>query len=212
MLNLSRYNHVILDFDGVVIDSNFIKEKAISKVANNFLDKILAVEFIEYFTKNNGIPREIKIDKFFANIDISQNVLNQYNEILKTELIKACFTKNFELFLKKLHFYEFYPYILSGGDRIEIKNILENKNMISDFSEILGGPLTKYENLDNLNLKGNILYIGDSKIDYEVAKKYNYDFIFMYGYSQFQNWREFFKNKKEVIIIKDFETLTNSYC
>ena len=59
--------------------------------------------------------------------------------------------------------------------------------------------------MNDLHLNGKTLYIGDSKIDYEVAKKYSFDFVYMYQYTQFREWRKFIFLFK---IIKNFKTLT----
>ncbi|MGK0469494.1 HAD family hydrolase, partial [Clostridium sp.] len=190
------------------LDSNFIKEKAIIKASKNYLDN---ENFVNYFIGNNGLPRNIKIAKYFNDKECSV-ILNNYNNILKISLLNASFTKNIDSFINKLEFYKLKPYILSGGEKEEIISLLQERCYLNKFNKIMGGPLTKYENLDNLKLEGNVLYIGDSLIDYEVAKKYNFDFIFMYGYTQFSNWKEYFTDKKEVLVIKNFESLTYSHC
>ena len=212
MIDFTDYKNIILDFDGVILDSNFIKEKAISEISNKFLDDIKSKEFINYFISNNGLPREIKIKKYFNDEKRYSEVLKCYNNILDIELQDAKFTASFDLFLKKLYFYNLSPYVLSGGDEKEIISLLEDRNLLNSFTKIMGGPLTKYENIDNLKLNGKTLYIGDSQIDYEVAIKYNFDFIYMYEYTQFKDWKEYFKDKKEIKIIKNFEALTYSHC
>jgi len=207
MINFTNYENIILDFDGVILDSNSIKEKAISEVSNKFLDDTKSKEFVDYFTSNNGLPREFKIKKYFNDEKTYNEVLNQYNSTLNTKLKDANFTINFKIFLKKLNDCDLSPYILSGGDEKEIISLLKNRELLGNFIKILGGPLTKYENIDNLKPNGKTLYIGDSKIDYEVANKYNFDFVYMYGYTQFKDWNKFFKDKKEVQIIKNFKAL-----
>lgn len=212
MIEYSQYLNVILDFDGVILDSNKIKEEAIREVSKKYLDEGKFKKFIEYFINNNGIAREIKIAAYFKEKSEYEAVLAEYNQVLKNKLSDARLTRNCQQFLDKLKFYGHIPYILSGGDEAEIKSLLEEKHLTHRFKGVMGGPLSKYENLKRLSLKGKILYIGDSRIDYEVAEKYNLDFIFMYGYTQFDAWKEYFKDKKNVVIIKNFEALTYSHC
>lgn len=211
MIDLRKYNEIILDFDGVVLDSNLIKKKAIKKVAQMYLDEERCKEFVEYFIGNNGLPREIKISKYFDEMH-KQIVLNNYNVILDNQLNDASFTRNLLSFLNNLNYYNLKPHVLSGGDEEEIKTLLKKRKYFDKFQNIMGGPRTKYENLELLNLQGNILYIGDSKIDYEVAYRYGFDFIFMYGYTQFDEWKEFFKDKDIFMLIKDFSTFANCKC
>lgn len=211
MVNFKKYDEIILDFDGVILDSNLIKEKAIQQSSAKHLNTQKCHEFVQYFIGNNGLPREIKIAKYFDEKQ-SQLVLNDYNSILNEQLEKASFTNSLDLFLNNLNYYNLKPYVLSGGDENEINQLLEKRNYFNKFKKVMGSPKTKYENLDLLSLNGKILYIGDSKIDYEVAHKYNMDFIFMYGYTQFSEWRDFFSDKNILMSIKDFSVLTNCKC
>lgn len=209
IVNFKTYQNLILDFDGVILDSNFIKENAIREVANFFLNDSQKEEFVNFFIQNNGIPREIKIKKFINDGKKYNNFLKRYNKILNANLKNAKFTINAIYFLKLVASNNLPIYILSGGDEKEVVNFLKSQNLFSIFNKIMGGPKTKYENLNGLSLKGKTLYIGDSIVDYEVANKYSFDFIYMYQYSQFKEWREFFKHKKEVKIIKNFEVFTS---
>lgn len=212
MLDLNKYKNIILDFDGVIVDSNTVKKKSIQKAAKHFLDEEKLMEFVNYFTAHNGVPREYKIRKYFTDDTTYRNVLSEYTKDLSNQLKEIKFTKNFEVFLKKLEFYKLPIYILSGGDEKEIQLFLQNKNIFNSFKKVMSGPLTKYENVDNLNFIGKTLYIGDSKIDYEVGEKYQFDFIFMYGYTQFKEWKSFFNDKDIFMSIKDFSALTNCKC
>ncbi len=204
MIDYSKYSNIIFDFDGVIVDSNFIKEECISKASQNFCNKVLHEKFVKYFIANNGIPRQIKIKKFF-NIQDSEKILLEYERFLQNQIETINLTKGAKSFLNKL-----YPqqtlYMLSGGTGNEIKQILLQYKLRDIFYLIMSGPKTKEENLQNIILKGNTLFIGDSKTDYEVAIKYNFDFIFMYGYTQFKEWKSFFHDKK-IKIIKDLEEL-----
>jgi len=209
IINLKSYQNIILDFDGVILDSNFIKENAIREVANFFLNDKESEEFVNYFISNNGIPREIKIKKYISDIDRFHNFLNRYNEILKTNLKNAKFTTNAKYFIKMLDLNNLPVYILSGGDKKEVVAFLKFHDLLNLFTKVMGGPKTKFDNMNDLTLNGKTLYIGDSLIDYEVAKTYSFDFVYMYQYTQFKEWREYFKNKREVKVIKNFEVFTD---
>ena len=65
-MNIEKYNTFIFDFDGVILDSNFVKKEAIYKSVINFTDIENAKKFVNYFIDNSGIPREKKINKFFS--------------------------------------------------------------------------------------------------------------------------------------------------
>lgn len=212
MKNFGIYDEIILDFDGVILDSNMIKENAVRKAASLYLDEAGCDEFTDYFVGNNGIPREIKIRKFFPEEASFIKVLDEYNSLLDKLLAEAKYTEGFEGFLNKLAYYGKKPHILSGGSREEIAGLLERRGIKDSFKSIMGGPLTKFENLDKAGIKGKVLYIGDSRIDYEVAVKYGFDFIFMYGYTQFSGWREFFSEIKNIKFIKNLNVFNICSC
>ena len=54
--------------------------------------------------------------------------------------------------------------------------------------------------------KSKVLFIGDSKFDHEVAAHYGFDFIFMYGYTEFKEW-ESYCNDRHIRTVKDLGQL-----
>jgi len=206
MKKITNYQNVIFDLDGVVLDTNKIKYDNIVRVMKKYCKENKAREVVEYFTSNNGIPREIKINKFFE-AETAKKIISEYKDLNAKTLIDSGFTRGFTEILCYLESFKVSIYILSGGDKNEVENILRQKEIISKFTLIMGGPKTKYENLGTHQIEGDILFIGDSKIDYEVASKFGFDFVFMYGYSQFSTWYTYFKDKHEVTIIEDCSSL-----
>ena len=151
----------------------------------------------------------MKISSFFKNEAVSRDVLKAYNDILEMNLSSAKLTPNVKPFLDFIKKLKINFFILSGGDLKEIEKILEINNLKSYFPLIYAGQNTKIESLSRIQLKRNNLYIGDSIVDYNAAKKFGIDFIFMYRYTQFLTWENFFSDKKEVKIIKDFSSFFN---
>ena len=101
-LHINIYSNIIFDCDGVILDSNKIKERNIYKVSSKYLFESKLTEFIEYFNSNPGIPREGKIEKYIHNKSTITNILKEYNslnlESLKTaNLVNG--VKNFILSL-----------------------------------------------------------------------------------------------------------------
>lgn len=206
-INIKKYENVIFDNDGVLLDTNRHKEKNILKVVSRITGRREAEDFVRYFTQNNGIPREIKISKFFSPTK-TENILREYNSLNRGTLVHAETTAGLVSFLAKLHSCKIKAYVLSGGDEAEIIYVLTQKGLLGHFKQVNGGPKTKEENFLDLNLKGPSLFIGDSQVDYSLAKQLGIDFVFMYGYTQFLSWQDFFKNIEGVTIIKDFHAFT----
>ena len=96
-----------------------------------------------------------------------------------------------ELFLEKVYDKNIPCFVNSGGNEIEVKSILKNKNLNKYFTKILGSPKSKIENMDKIQAKlGNFdkcYFFGDSKHDFEISKLYNCHFIFVSKYSEWIN-------------------------
>lgn len=196
-------NKIFIDFDGVVCDTNTLKERNISE-AYKYVFGNYNKDFVEFFTKNNGIPRELKLNSYFNSDAIENKILKKYS-ILNQSLINAELSAGFEEYLRINDNSDLY--ILSGGDKNEISMFLKKNNIFHCFSEILTGPKTKSTNLSRFAITNRDLFIGDSRHDYIVAKEFNLNFVFMTGLSQESPPFEFLDNS--VVIVKDFKDLIN---
>ncbi len=206
-MELNKYNTIILDFDGVILNSNNFKKQSIYKAVFFYTNKNTAEKFTFFFISNNGIPREKKIFNYFKNDKLSNLILNLYNKILNENLKKeTSLTQGFSSFINKKKIQKHKKYIISGGTCSEVISILKHHSVYTFFDDVRGGPLSKYENINLLKLTKPCLYIGDSKLDYEVAIYYKFDFIFMYEHTQFNEWKAFFKNK-HIQFIKNLNEL-----
>lgn len=205
-LDLNKYQNIIFDCDGVVLDTNSLKEKNILKAANSVVDEKTAKSFVEYFTKGNGIPREIKIREFFSDTEKGDSILKNYNQINQETLTNAEITKGFMDFLNRVKKESKNIFLLSGGEQKELEEIFQAKELKENFQKIMGGPDTKKQNLDKITLNGNTLFFGDSEVDYQIAKEFEFDFIFMYGYTQLTDW-ELFCTERNIPFIKNFTEL-----
>ena len=74
MVDYGKYRNIIFDFDGVVVDSNFIKSECIYLASLKYCNSDYHTDFVNFFTHNNGVPREIKISKYF-DIETSNKIL-----------------------------------------------------------------------------------------------------------------------------------------
>jgi len=208
--NLSFYQTLILDIDGVIFNSNKIKENNIFKACRHFTNIETATEFTSYFINLSGVPREIKINSYFLKQPkLASQILNYYNKLNDKSLYSVKLTKGAKDFIKNCK-----PNIklvaLSGGAEDEIKKLFKVHNLTEYFNYIFGGPNTKKQNIQNVYLKKPLLYIGDSIVDYETAAYIGADFIFMYGYSSHENWKKLLANKTILGTIQNLEEITET--
>ena len=89
-------------------------------------------------------------------------------------------------------------------------NIFQNLKIFDYFNFIYGNPLSKVENMKKLfsefNIEKEILFIGDSKVDFDVAKKFNIDFLFVKDYSEMVNHNSFL-DKYKISSVNNFSNL-----
>ncbi len=195
---ISRYKTIIFDCDGVILNSNKIKSDAFYQVALPY-GKENATKLLKYHVSNGGISRYKKFQYFQKDIlrDSRLNIdalLEEYSKISHDGLKKCelctCL-KDLKNKYKKNKWM-----VVSGGDEKEIKGIFKKRDIINFFeSGIYGSPKPKDEIFYKLNSENKIkfpaVYLGDSKYDYEVSKKFSIDFIFISRWTEVSDWRDF---------------------
>jgi phosphoglycolate phosphatase-like HAD superfamily hydrolase len=196
-----KYSNIFIDCDGVVIDSNRIKEDNISKVLKKYLSKDLFNDCLSYFNSNPGMPREKKLSKFIFSENLLNCILDEYNKLNLESLKNSRLVDGVIDFLKVMRTENKKIILVSGGLKEELVEIFSYKQLLSYFDVILGGPHTKEENIRSIIYHGESIFFGDSKIDLETANLFKMDFIFVSGYTNYD-----FSNTKQEL---NFKTIRN---
>src|SRR4051812_6609699 len=187
---------IFLDFDGVVIDSNGIKDKAFAKIFSRYPNH--ADKMMQYHMQHNATPRDEKF-RF-----VGQNILNlrgtdlkefvdektrQFEELTDKDLIECPECTGARDFLEK--YKSLSNLVLISATPIEpLKRTLAARRLIEYFSEIYGAPLNKSEIMLAVLAKRSIdtratCFIGDSPEDLEAAKLAAVPFIGVVGRTDF---------------------------
>jgi len=189
----------LFDCDGVILDSNQLKTDAFFKVAKKFnLDS--ALELAAYNKAHGGVSRSIKFKHYiekilpkYKQIKLSVDQLTyDYSLIVKEELLKC----NLSPALRGLKdLLKSNWAVISGGDQDELRQVFKERAIEQYFDlGVWGGPLSKFD-IVKMNFihfsSSNVLFLGDSELDYQVAKFFGFDFMFIYGWSELQNWENF---------------------
>lgn len=180
---------VIWDFDGVIIESDKIRENGFREALKEF-DNREVEKLISYHRKNGGLSRYHKFEYFFNQINLEKHLCNKYtNNALKVfgDLMKKSLCNPSLLIKENLNKIEHLSkkskmYIASGSDHIELNEICRCLDLDKYFLGIYGSPTPKKqivrELLKNSNSTvKNWVLIGDSINDYEAALDSNIDFI-----------------------------------
>ncbi|ENX56508.1 MULTISPECIES: HAD family hydrolase [Acinetobacter] len=199
---IKEYNMtIVFDCDGVLLNSNIIKTKAFYQSALPY-GKTAAQAFVNYHIKNGGISRYKKFEYFMDKIvpkltenpidlDVEQ-LLSEYAKQVRKELLQCEIAENLHTLRQQTQHANWL--VVSGSDQQELREIFAMRGLTELFDGgIFGSPDTKDEILtreaQNGNIKQSALLVGDSRYDYEAATKAGLDFIFVYGWTEMQNWK-----------------------
>jgi len=184
------YDVYIFDCDGVVFNSNELKNDAFRYVLSEYPEDIVN-EFILYHKANGGVSRYVKFELFiteFLGIKLNNKLLDHFLSEFSRQCISlydnAVIIDGIQSCLEKLYFCD--NFIASGGDEEELKIVFERRDLAKYFKGILGSPKTKIECIQQILDKSkshNVIFIGDSVIDYDAATYLGIDFVFFAPFS-----------------------------
>ena len=171
---------ICLDFDGVIIQSEGIKDRAFRSLFSRYKAKFDSI--MDYHMKNYTTDRYSKFEYIYRNIlmenydqSVRETLGKVFNDLTMGDILKCPFVKGAEEFLEK--YGQTVPLILiSATPREELTHILKMRNLDGFFREVYGAPLVKWEILKEIIVRGDyngteVLYIGDRLEDFEAAKK-----------------------------------------
>jgi phosphoglycolate phosphatase-like HAD superfamily hydrolase len=186
MINFSKYNCILWDFDGVLMDSMPVREHGFKEVLTGY-DEDQVAALLEYHRKNGGLSRYVKFRYFFETIrkekiteDKIQSLTQQFSLIMLELLMKPNLLIQDPWNFIERHYKDVDMHIVSGSDGIELNTICKTLNLSTYFKSIVGSPTPKQ------NLVGEILQrhryekvvlIGDSFNDLEAAELNGIDFL-----------------------------------
>jgi phosphoglycolate phosphatase-like HAD superfamily hydrolase len=209
-IDLSQYQTLVFDCDGVILNSNKIKTQAFYDVAKVYGHEPAQI-LKDYHILNGGISRYEKFEFLLKNIlqkPIETQELNKLLSNFSKEVKKALLTCEVAMNIKELRSKTENTkwLIVSGGDQAELREVFKQRGLDSYFDGgIFGSPHAKDEILSRVTKSGLIinptLFLGDSKYDFIVSRQFNLDFIFVSGWTEIVDWEKFiFENS--IITIK----------
>lgn len=180
------YKVVVLDFDGVILESLDVKKNAFLKVYEDYPEKAEIIAL--YHLQNGGISRYRKFEYINKNIlgipiddSIVTDLADTFSKAVVEEMLRCSYVEGAYDFLKK-YSKKKRLYIASGTPKDELRMIIEKCGLSQFFIGVYGSPLTKAEiikkiMLDEYITKNEIVFVGDALTDYEGAREANVPFI-----------------------------------
>ena len=190
---LDKYDIVILDCDGVIFDSNFLKVEAFKRVLSEY-DPALVESFLEYFKNNFGTSRYSLARVFleeFVEVEFDEHtyrgILSRFGDHCVRLYSEASYTASFLKFLEKYKNKDLF--VASGSDGAELRAVFQQKKIAKYFKSIGGSPTKKTELVKVIcdeNHGKSIVMIGDAKSDFSACQDNNIAFVFMKEFSMSQ--------------------------
>lgn len=182
---------IFWDFDGVLMNSNFVRDKGFELVLSNFPKEEVS-KLMDFHRANGGWSRYVKFRHFFEEIrneSVSASKINEFamkfSEVMLQELINPKLLIQDSMSFVTKHQDKYSMHIVSGSDGNELNKICDGVGIKKLFKSINGSPTPKINLVkDIITLEGydpeECLLIGDSINDYEAAMANSIDF---YGYN-----------------------------
>ena len=182
---LRNFDVVIFDFDGVIIDSNIVKEKTFQRVFHN-LNAEQNAYVSAYHHDNLGVPRSEKIAhlyRYFYEKEIAAQALNQlclrFSEVSLRELSSRQYLISDTIsFVREIHSQK-RLYVASAASEDDVIYLCKKHNINQFFEATFGSPQSKIalvENICGKNLGDKICLVGDSIHDFLAADANGVDF------------------------------------
>lgn len=203
---------IVLDFDGVIVESVNIKTEAFRELFQEYKDQIN--DIIKYHLDNNAISRYIKFKYIYENIlgkdyneETEKKLGEKFSDIVFQKVIECDFVKGAPEFLR--YFSKSIPiYLASNTPQNELEKIVEKKSIKNYFKHIFGSPpgnkidfIKKAMKIEKVN-SNEVLYIGDMIEDYNIAKKAGVNFV---GRRNVENFDDFdIPQFSDLIKIKEY--------
>lgn len=177
---------IVLDFDGVVVESTMIKTDAFRKLFDDYPKHQQAI--VDYHKRHFGVSRYDKFAYIYKNIlkqplgNAKITELGKRFSALVVDAVKQC-----RLVPGAQDFLAHYSrkvkiYIASATPEKELHDIVKVRGLEKYFTGIYGAPVKKSEAIllamkENNVDKNKVLFVGDSTADYEEAQKAGVQFI-----------------------------------
>jgi phosphoglycolate phosphatase-like HAD superfamily hydrolase len=171
---------IFWDFDGVLINSNLVREIGFKKCLDSFPENQVA-QLLEFHRINGGLSRYVKFKYFFENIrkesvsDIKiTDLANCFSKIMIDKLCDTNLLIKETIDFIKFNTNNYIFHITSGSDQKELRFICDELKITKYFESIHGSPTPKNQLVKELICSNKYdreecVLIGDSINDFDAA-------------------------------------------
>jgi HAD superfamily hydrolase (TIGR01549 family) len=177
---------IILDFDGVILESVTIKTEAFRSLFS--FSPAHVDEIVQFHIDNGGLSRFDKFRHIYTIIlkeDLPQEkfeaLSGRFSELVEEAVAKTPFVEGVPEFLEYAS-ERFLLYIVSATPEDELKRIVHQRGIDRFFQGICGSPAKKKNHIlrivreNCLNLR-DVIFVGDAANDWEAARQCGIRFV-----------------------------------
>ena len=182
----TRLKVITLDFDGTLVESNNIKDRAFETIFCEWPEHTETM--MRWHLKHDSIERGEKFRYFVEEVlalpgqnDLIEKLSSRFGKLTKTAIIECPFVMGAEVFLEYVR-NRVSVYLVSATPQQDLNQIIKARGLSDNFKDLYGAPICKIETLKQIMLLENvsvdeILFIGDSAEDQQAAKFLGIRFI-----------------------------------
>ena len=178
---------VILDFDGIILESNEAKTEAFAELFS--LYPIYCNQMMDFHLTNISMPRRIKFEYFVytlmnkpGDVALVDKMASRFSEIVFRRVMNCSEVPGARAFLEAFHG-RLPLYVSSMTPQDELIEIMRRRGFAEYFVDIFGDPpIKKTEAIRKIIQKeaitpGQAVFVGDSDSDFRAAKLSGIPFI-----------------------------------
>ena len=177
---------IILDFDGVILESVSVKTEAF-RTLFSFVPEYVD-EIVQFHIDNGGMSRFEKFRYIYHTIlnedlpdDKFETLSRRFSDLVEEAVVQAQFVDGALDFLDSMS-KRYRLYIVSATPQEELERIVKQKGISRYFSGVFGSPAKKIDHIIRILTENNlspedVLYVGDAINDWEAARKSGIRFI-----------------------------------
>ncbi|MFA0087026.1 HAD family hydrolase [Vibrio sp. 10N.261.51.F12] len=216
MPQLSDYDIYIFDCDGVILDSNQLKIKAMRNALEaHYSNHELINDCVNYFRNNFGKSRFHHVGHFLDSIldveeaqrdELEQLILASFSTQCRVLYLKADITPGFMAFMDQC---KGKRYVASGSEQNELRDVFVQRGLDVHFNGVFGSPTPKAELIRYIleqENNTNAIMFGDAESDMLSAKRNQIEFVFYAPYSNVKEKMIEQCQLQQHLIIDDFST------
>ena len=183
-----KYSRYLFDCDGVILNSNSIKEEGFRFVCNKYFPADTEW-LLDLHRRTNGISRYVKFSQLvqrnlgFDDPNLVSKLCSDYQDSTTQSLLSSDSASGINEIASLVG--PTNMGVISGGDQHQLRYVLNKKGLSSFFQAgIFGSPKDKPSiYYDHFGAQPHDLYLGDSLHDASFAQQCGLDFVFIYSWS-----------------------------